>query len=72
MHFQYNLLRKLQISDMLKVNEIDHKSLRTFVIVSYLQIILFRIHDIATEVKSDFAIQMTVEQVLAKKFELKG
>lgn len=72
MHFQYNLLRKLQISDMLKVNEIDYKSLRTFVIVSYLQIILFRIHDIATEVKSDFAIQMTVEQVLAKKFELKG
>lgn len=57
---------------MLKVNEIDYKSLRTFVIVSYLQIILFRIHDIATEVKSDFAIQMTVEQVLAKKFELKG
>ena len=72
MHFQYNLLRKLQISDMLKVNEIDCKSLRTFVIVSYLQIILFRIHDIATEVKSDFAIQMTAEQVLAKKFELKG
>lgn len=72
MHFQYNLSRKLQISDMLKVNEIDYKSLRTFVIVSYLQIILFRIHDIATEVKSDFAIQMTVEQVLAKKFELKG
>lgn len=72
MHFQYNLLRKLQISDMLKVNEIDYKSLRTFVIVSYLQIILFRIHDIAAEVKSDFAIQMTVEQVLAKKFELKG
>ena len=72
MHLQYNLLRKLQISDMLKVNEIDYKSLRTFVIVSYLQIILFRIHDIATEVKSDFAIQMTVEQVLAKKFELKG
>lgn len=72
MHFQYNLLRKLQISDMLKVNEIDYKSLRTFVIVSYLQIILFRIHDIATEVKFDFAIQMTVEQVLAKKFELKG
>ena len=62
----------MQISDMLKVNEIDYKSLRTFVIVSYLQIILFRIHDIATEVKSDFAIQMTVEQVLAKKFELKG
>ena len=72
MHLQYNLLRKLQISDMLKVNEIDYKSLRTFVIVSYPQIILFRIHDRATEVKSDFAIQMTVEQVLAKKFELKG
>lgn len=57
---------------MLKAKEIDYKSLRTFVIVSYLQIIFFRIRDIAAEVKSDFAIQTTVEQVLAKKFKLNG
>ena len=57
---------------MLKAKEIDYKYLRTFVIISYHQIIFFRIHDITAEVKSDFAIQTTVEQVLAKKFELNG